>query len=128
METCFTWADLGVYAAGACGADCVEAFEALAMGAGREVAMRKSNHGEAPVPGRVYNLTGPGPSIMNGNTWAESEVAPESEYETARKALRDAKAHLAKVRETGDLIEMNRAFEAVNRARAVLVRAEYMGE
>lgn len=32
--------------------------------------------GDAPVPGHVYNLTGPGPSIANGNTWAASEVGP----------------------------------------------------
>jgi hypothetical protein len=39
--------------------------------------MRKSkrDHGDAPVSGKVYSLTGPGPSILNGNTWAESEVA-----------------------------------------------------
>ena len=41
-----------------------------------------------PVPGRQYRLTGATgtPSIMQGNTWAESEVAPELDHPEMRAA------------------------------------------
>lgn len=35
---------------------------------------------DKPVSGKVYALTGLGPSIANGNTWAESEVRDENDH------------------------------------------------
>ena len=38
----------------------------------------QKDRSDKPINGKTYNLTGSGNSIMNGNSWAESEVKPET--------------------------------------------------
>lgn len=54
--------------------DELKAARRAANKARREAEKAERERMGKPEPGKQYHLTGPAPSIVAGNTWAESEV------------------------------------------------------